>query len=176
MKANDRTSKIVSSAGVVAAMLLAVLVNVIVARHYKRWDVTRGGLYTLSDPTLETLHGLHDPVKIYVLLPSASPLTISLSHLLESYRAETTKLEVELADPDKKPAEFLSIQQRYGVLVGKTDEGEVVTDASVIVVRGDKPFFLIMVILQCHLLTVLLSAWENFMNFLRKKLILMVLP
>ena len=53
MKANDRTSKIVSSAGVVAAMLLAVLVNVIVARHYKRWDVTRGGLYTLSDPTLE---------------------------------------------------------------------------------------------------------------------------
>ena len=30
-------------------MVLVVIANLYVARHYKRWDVTKGGLYTLSE-------------------------------------------------------------------------------------------------------------------------------
>ena len=49
-------------------MVLAVLVNLLVARHYRRWDWTQGGLYTLSDATVSTLRALEEPIRVYVLL------------------------------------------------------------------------------------------------------------
>ena len=62
-------------AGVAAAMVLAVLVNVYAARHYRRWDLTTHGLYTLSPATLDTLHVLAERVEVDVLLSSNDPLT-----------------------------------------------------------------------------------------------------
>jgi hypothetical protein len=141
-KSTTAAAKVSTSLGIVAAMVLAVVANVFVARHYRRWDVTRSGLYTLSDPTLETLHALEEPVQIYVLTPSSDPLTTSVSHLLEAYRAETTRLEVKLTDPDRHPAEFLAIQQKFGVVAGQTKDGRILTDAAIIVARRDKPYFL----------------------------------
>jgi hypothetical protein len=135
-------AKVSTSIGIIAAMVLAVVANVLVARHYKRWDVTRGGLYTLSDPTLQTLHGLEEPVSVFVMLPAGDPLTTSVSHLLEAYKAETTRLDVKLTDPDRHRAEFLAIQQKYGVVEGKTEDGRILTDAAIIVAKGDKPYFL----------------------------------
>jgi len=135
-------TKVSVSAGIIAAMVLAVLVNVLAARHYRRWDWTRGGLYTLSDATVQTLGALEEPVKVYVLLGADDPLTLSVRHLLDAYRAETTRLEVEYTDPDRRPAEFLALQQRYGIAAGKTEDGRIATDASIIVARGDRPHFL----------------------------------
>ena len=60
--AGTGAAKLSTSIGIIAAMVIAVVANVFVARHYKRWDVTRGGLYTLSDPTLQTLHVGHKEV------------------------------------------------------------------------------------------------------------------
>lgn len=134
-------TKISASAGIIAAMVLAVLVNVLAARHYRRWDWTRGGLYTLHDATVQTLRSLEEPIKVYVLLSADDPLTLSVRHLLDAYRAETTRLVVEYTDPDSHPAEFLALQQRYGIVAGKTDDGRIVTDAAIIVARGDRPHF-----------------------------------
>lgn len=134
--------KLSTSVGIIAAMVLAVLVNLLVARHYKRWDWTQGGLYTLSDATVSTLRALEEPIRVYVLLSEADPLTLSVRHLLDAYRAETTRIEVEVTDPDRRPAEFLAVQQRYGVVAGKTEDGRIVTDAAIIVARGDRPHFL----------------------------------
>jgi hypothetical protein len=131
-----------SLVGISAAMTLGVLVNVLVARHYTRWDWTRGGLYTLSEATVHTLRGLEEPIRVYVLLPSGDPLMLSIQHLLEAYRSETTRIEVEYTDPDRHPAKFLAVQQRYGVVADKTEDGRILTDASVIVARGDRPHFL----------------------------------
>lgn len=130
-------TQISASVGIVAAMVLATLVNVFVARHYRRWDWTGGGLYTLSEATVATLRGLPEPVKIYVLLPGGDGLTLSVEHLLESYRAETSRLEVELLDPDRRPADFLALAQRYGV-DAEREEGRVVAGVAAIVVRGDR--------------------------------------
>jgi hypothetical protein len=135
-------TKLSASLGIVAAMVLAVLVNVYVGRHYKRWDVTKGGLFTLSEATLTTLHALEEPIEIHVLLPSGDPLAVSVQHLLEAYGSETSRLVVKLTDPDRHPAEFLATQQKYGIVAGKTDDGRIVTDASIVVVRGDKPYFI----------------------------------
>lgn len=130
-------TKISASIGIVAAMVLAMLVNVFVARHYRRWDWTRGGLYTLSEATVATLQAIQEPVRIYVLLPSGDALTASVQHLLSSYRGETARLEVELLDPDRRPADFLALAQRFGIDVDR-DEGRVVARAAAIVSRGDR--------------------------------------
>ncbi|MGK3981664.1 GldG family protein [Sorangium sp. So ce136] len=134
--------KLSASVGIIAAMVLAVLVNLLVARHYRRWDWTQGGLYTLSDATVSTLRALEEPIRVYVLLSEGDPLTLSVRHLLDAYRAETSRIEVEVTNPDRRPAEFLALQQRYGVVAGKTEDGRIVTDAAIIVARGDRPHFL----------------------------------
>ncbi|APR79735.1 Mucin 2 precursor [Minicystis rosea] len=130
-------TKISASVGIVAAMVLATLINVFVGRHFRRWDWTRGGLYTLSDATTATLHSIQEPIRIYVLLPGGDALTLSVQHLLEGYRAETSQLAVEYIDPDRRPADFLAVVQRYGIDVER-EEGRVVPSAAAIVVRGDR--------------------------------------
>lgn len=135
-------TKVSTAIGIIAAMVLAVVANVYVSRHYKRWDVTKGGLFTLSEPTLQTLHSLEEPIQVYVMLPAGDPLTTSVSHVLEAYKAESSRLEVKKTDPDRFPAEFLAIQQKYGVVAGKTEDGRILTDAAIIVARNDKPYFL----------------------------------
>jgi hypothetical protein len=138
-----RAAQLVEAFGVVAAMVLAVLANVLAARHYRRWDLTEHRLYTLSPATLETLHALAETVEVDVLLSAADPLANSVKFLLSTYQAETDRLVVKTVDPDRHAAEFLALQQKYGIEAGRTDEGVVVTDAIVIMSRAhSKPFFL----------------------------------
>ena len=139
--ARDRALQLSSAAAVAAAVIVAVLLNVLGARHFRRWDWTAAGLYSLSPATVQTLRSLGEhptPVQIHVLTGAADPLTVSLRHLLSAYRAESTRLDVEFIDPDRRPAEFLAIQQRYGIVAGKTEDGDLVTDASIIVACGTK--------------------------------------
>jgi hypothetical protein len=135
-------TKISASLGIVLAMVLGLLGNVLVARHYARWDWTSSGLYTLSDATVETLRTLEEPVTVYVLLGPGDPLAISVGQLLDAYRAVSSRVEVKVTDPDRHPAEFLALQQKYRIVPGRTEDGRVVTDASILVVRGERTFFL----------------------------------
>ncbi len=130
-----------SAAGVIAATLLGVASNVLVSRFYERWDVTSRGLYTLSDATLETLRSLEDPVDVVVFLSASDPFTVSVRHMLSAYGAETDKLRPRYVDPDRNPAEFLALQRKYGIQAGKTEDGRVVTDASMVVSRGSRNWF-----------------------------------
>jgi hypothetical protein len=135
-------TKASSALGLAAALALAVLANVAVARNYKRWDLTSARLYSLSEPTRETLRSLQEPVQIHVLASASDPLQVSIRHLLEAYRSETSRLEVRYLDPDRKPAEFLEFKQRYNLQVGRTEDGRVVADAILVVVKGDRRWFL----------------------------------
>jgi len=139
--ATDASVKISASIGIIAAMVVAVVVNILVSRHYERWDWTKGGLYTLSPATLQTLQSLEEPVDVYVMLSSGDPLQVSMQHLLSAYEAETNRLNIKYVDPDRSAAEFLALQQRFGVVAGRADDGRIVTDAALIVVRGEKPYF-----------------------------------
>ncbi|MDI1433766.1 GldG family protein [Polyangium sorediatum] len=132
-------TKLGALVGLVAAMVLAVLVNVVAARHYRRFDFTKGGLYTLSPATVQTLHALGEPIRIDVLLPSGDPLALSIRHLLEAYRSETSRLEVHFTDPDRHAAEFVAVQRKYDERVV---DGRVVTDAAIVITRGDRVQFI----------------------------------
>src|SRR5690606_35757678 len=71
------------------------------------------------------------------------PLAASVRFLLTEYEAKTSRLDVHYTDPDRNPAEFLALQQKYGIEAGRTEDGQVVMDASIVISRpGKKPFFL----------------------------------
>jgi hypothetical protein len=123
--------------GVVAGALLLVNVNVLGARWYKRWDFTSDKLYSLSQPTRELLTGLQRPVDVSVLLSRGDPLLVSVRHMLEAYGAVTRQLRVTYVDPDRSPAEFLALQQKYQILAGKADDGRIITDAVIVMAEGD---------------------------------------
>ncbi len=129
---------------VVAAFAIAILVNVLAARHYTRADWTSGKLYTLTPPTVETLHSLPDNVQIWILLGGGDPMEQSIKHLITSYQAETTKLDVHYIDPDKDALAFDDVRKRFKLETGRTNEGRVVADAIAVVVHGDRHWFLTM--------------------------------
>jgi hypothetical protein len=131
-----------SLVGVAAAVVVAVLVNVIAARHYKRADWTSGKLYTLTQPTLETLHSLDEPVDLWILLGGGDPLEQSLHHLIASYTAETSQLRVHYIDPDKDALALADVRKRFNVEATPAPDGRMVADAIAIVAKGDRHWFL----------------------------------
>ena len=128
--------------GVVAAVVVAVVVNVLAARHYRRWDWTSGKLYTLTPATLVTLRDLSDPVEIWVMLGGGDPLEQSVKQLLVSYQSETTKLDVHYIDPDRDAVALEDVRKRFRIETGRTAEGRVVTDAIMVVARGERHWYL----------------------------------
>ncbi len=127
--------------GGAAAAVLLLNLNVLGARWYQRWDVTSERLYSLSTPTRELLRDLPEPVEVLVLLSKGDPLLVSVRHMLESYGAETPKLRVRYVDPDRSPADFLAVQQKYQILAGKAEDGRVITDAALILAAGPRHWF-----------------------------------
>jgi hypothetical protein len=138
---DSRRVQLAQVAGVVAAMLIALFANVLVARHYRRWDWTVNKRYTLTDATLATLHELSDTVELWVLLGSADPLEQSVKQLLVAYQAESKKLDVHYVDPDRDPLALEDVRKRFKIQSGRTEDGRVVTDAILVAARGDKHWF-----------------------------------
>ncbi|MBW2455372.1 MAG: GldG family protein [Deltaproteobacteria bacterium] len=131
-----------SALGIAAAVVVAVGINILAARHYERWDFTEVGLFTLSPVTVQTLRTLGEPVEVYVLRSNDDPLSLTLRHLLEAYRAESSLIRPKFVDPDRHPAELIGVQQKFGIVAGKTEDGQVVTDAAIIVAKGKRHHFI----------------------------------
>ena len=131
-----------SLGGLVAAMAVALFVNVLGARHYKRADWTKNQLYTLTQATQDTLHALPDHVELWVLLGGGDPMEQNIKHLLESYQGETSKLDIHYIDPDKDALALEDVRKRFKIQTGRTEDGRVVADAIMVVVHGDRHWFL----------------------------------
>lgn len=128
--------------GILAAVVVVVLANVIVATRYSRWDWTSNKRYSLSAATLETLHTLPDGIQVWVLLGPADPLEQSVKQLLVAYQAETTKLDIHYVDPDRDVVALEDVKKRFKIETGRTEEGHVVADAIVVVAKGQRHWFL----------------------------------
>ena len=131
-----------SAVGVLSASAIMVNVNVLSARFYERWDVTQSRAFTLSPATLEILDALAEPVEVVVFLSQGDRLLVDVRHMLSEYKAHSRKLEVRYVDPERDPAEFLALQQRFGITAGKTEQGRLLTDASLVVARGAERWFI----------------------------------
>jgi hypothetical protein len=129
-------------AGVAAAIVLAVVVNVLASRHFTRWDWTQSKRWSVSAATLETLHALDRPVDLWIVVGRGDPAEGGLREIIGAYSAASSKVVVHWIDPDRDVAQLVDLQQRFGLEAGRADDGRVATDAVVIVASGDKHWFL----------------------------------
>jgi hypothetical protein len=131
-------------AGVAAAVVLAVGINVLSARHFARWDWTQSKRWSLSSATLQTLQTLANPVELWIVAGKGDPIEPSLRQLVEAYAgaSSTSQLTVRWIDPDRDAAQLIDLQRRFGLEAGRTEDGRVATDAVVIAASGEKHWFL----------------------------------
>jgi hypothetical protein len=132
----------VQLAGVVAAVVLATVVNVLAARHYSRWDWTKDKRWSLGDATRETLRTLAQPVDIWAIAGPGEPVEQSLRQILNEYATASSRVAVHWIDPDRDAVQLLDLQRRFGIEAGRAEDGRVATDAVVVVASGDRHWFL----------------------------------
>lgn len=134
-----------AAAGLFAAALCAVFLNVLANRHYRRWDATRNKLYTLSEPTLFTLAALDreaDPVELFVFIGGGDPLLGTVKQMLTGYQAKAPRqLVVRYLDPDRDRAELLRLQAELDVHVGKAEGGRILSDAQIVARHGKRVWY-----------------------------------
>ena len=108
--------------GLVAAVVLAFVVNVLASRHFTRWDWTQGKRWSLSPATLETLHSLEQHVDVWAIAGRGDPFEPSLRQLLASYVAQSSRVEVHWIDPDRDTVQLVDLQRRFGLEAGRTED------------------------------------------------------
>jgi ABC-type uncharacterized transport system involved in gliding motility auxiliary subunit len=105
-----------ASVGVVLAILVAI--NYIGNKYNKRWDLTSGQQFSLSDQTKKILKDLKEPINVRVF--TRSDEFQRFRDRLDQYTYQTKFLNVEYIDPEKRPG----VAQQYGV----TQLGTIVFD------------------------------------------------
>lgn len=84
---------------IILGCLLAGLVNYLSYRHYKTFDLSATGTFTLSDKTRNLLHSLESPVRIFMLFSGDSVGYTEVKGLLERYRDEGSgRVRLEVVD------------------------------------------------------------------------------
>ncbi|MFN7987143.1 MAG: GldG family protein [Thermoanaerobaculia bacterium] len=90
------------------------LVNWLGARHYRRYDWTSAGLYTLSQKSTQVLAGLKQPVTVTVFLTEGAPLYSETQELLKRYKAASPLVSVETLNPERNPARAQAFMKEMG--------------------------------------------------------------
>ena len=90
-----------TSISVIAVLAILIGANYLVSRRDKRWDLTAGGSYTLSDQTLKVLGNLTAPVKVLVFEQPGGFQRFRDG--LTSYELASPNIQVEYVDTDRQP-------------------------------------------------------------------------
>ncbi len=97
---------------------IAIAVNYISFRHFKRWDLSRDQKFALASQTTNLLKNLHKPVKAIVFFNVASPMAGQIYGdvlgLLKEYEyASDQKLTVEIVDPYRNLTRARDLAKQY---------------------------------------------------------------
>src|SRR6185312_7652293 len=124
---------------VALAVLIAVGLNVLAARHYDRTDWTRGRTFALSEKSTALFRNLGRDVDVIVfMIPSwqgANDLYGDVHELLERARRLSPHLHVEYVDIDREPERLKTVGKKYGV------SGDDLVDGVIVVAAGDQSKF-----------------------------------
>lgn len=114
---NDARSTYRARVGAAILVFLGILalLNWLGARHYRRFDWTRSGLYTLSDKTTNVLKELKAPVTVTVFMPDNVPLFPEVQELLKRYRTASPVITVQTLDPTRNRAQAQKFVEESGV-------------------------------------------------------------
>ena len=107
-------------------LFIAVIVNSIGIKHYKRWDFSRDQKYALSDKTKRFLGSIKGKVRITVFFSPNTPITADVQSLLTEYQyAAKGKVDIENIDPERNLSRAKEMFDKYKVV---SDESLVVVD------------------------------------------------
>jgi len=113
-------------AQIVLILFLAVAVNSIAFKHYKRWDFSRDQKYALSDKTKRFLKTVKGKMRITVFFSPNTPITADVQNLLTEYQyAGKGKVDIEHVDPERNFSRAKELFDKYKVV---TDESLLVLD------------------------------------------------
>jgi hypothetical protein len=107
-------------AGVILAIILAVMANWVAARHYWRHDLTSAKIFSLSDKTESILRDLQEEIRVVVFMLPDSPLYDQVNELLARYGAVTDKLKIEYVDPDREPLKTKQLAEQFRISLYNT--------------------------------------------------------
>ena len=93
---------IMSTLSVVVVLGVVGVVNYVALKNPKQIDLTREGLYTLSEQTTGLLARLKDEVKIYAFFAPSDPSYAQVKETLGRYQAAGQKLSFEMVDPQAR--------------------------------------------------------------------------
>ena len=87
--------------GIVLVLVIIVALNYVLARQNKRWDLTAGRQYSLSDQTRQVLESLEAPVRMLVF--ARAPEFPRYQDQLEEYPYLSSQVTIDYFDVDKQP-------------------------------------------------------------------------
>ena len=128
-------SGLYSTAILAAAILLAVLFNLVVRAiptRYTEFDLSEGKMYTLGDSSVQLAQSLQQDVTIYYLCETGSEDAI-ITKLLDHYAAESSHIRWEQKDPALYPtfaAQYGAENASSGSLIVTSGDDSVVLDAA----------------------------------------------
>lgn len=114
MSANRTAHRVSLGIAILLGVGILGLVNWLGARHYRRYDWTSAGLYTLSEKSVQVLKALKQPVTVTVFLTEGAPLYAETQELLRRYQAATSLVRVETLDPARNPARAQAFLKEMG--------------------------------------------------------------
>jgi gliding motility-associatede transport system auxiliary component len=107
-------------------LFLAIMVNSIAFKHYKRWDFSRNHRYALSDKTKRFLDSVKGKMRVTVFFSPNTPITSDVQNLLTEYQyAAGGKIDVEYIDPTRDLTRAKEMFDKYKVV---SDESLLVID------------------------------------------------
>jgi gliding motility-associatede transport system auxiliary component len=144
----ERSTRYGANAALYSLLFLGILImgNFLGARHFKRFDTTEGGVFSLSPLSVKYVKELESELDLKAFLETGKDPAVE--ELLKSYAAESGQVKWELIDPDKSPdlaqkyniTNYGTMRVAYGdqsTLVSKADE-ETVTNAIIKVTHSTK--------------------------------------
>ena len=101
-----RQMKYGANTAVLVLVTLAILgfVNYLAFRHTKRWDLTKGQRYSLSDQAKKVLQGLKEDVTVWYFQRSTAPDLAAAQDHLKTFQAASPRIKVQFVDPLQNPA------------------------------------------------------------------------
>lgn len=129
----ERSTKFGANAALYSLLFIGILVmaNFLSARHFKRFDTTEAGVYSLSPLSVKYVKELNEDLELQAFVETGRDPAIE--ELFKSYAGESSHVKYQLIDPDKSP----DLAQKYNI----TNYGTLRVaygDQSTLVTKGDE--------------------------------------
>ncbi len=107
-------------------LFLAIMINSLGLKHYRRWDFSRDQKYALSDKTKRFLISFKGKMRVTVFFSPSTAITGDVQSLLTEYQyAAKGKIDVEDIDPQRNLSRAKELFEKYKVV---SDESLLVLD------------------------------------------------